>query len=805
MISDVATILTIDPANIPDEMKAAAQWVLWKAVPKVKQDGTTEFTKEPRQSHHRDRKASSTDASTWSTFEQTMSAFNVAQVFHDAEGPAVHGIGFVLGGGFAGIDIDNAISGKLVTDEANELIEKFSSYSEKSPSGTGIHIIVKGDVPNGRKFGNTEVYGAGRYFTVTGLRSLTAPATVENRQAELDELVRRIDEQRTATTIAARSKLIIPVPAAPPGPPPADPAEIFQRATTVIQGFSALWQGDTSKYDNDASRADLALAGKLAFMCGPNQHLLVADMMRDSRLVRDKWYERRGDETYLQRTIRKAYEGKGADDFFDWNCQSFPRPVVTVLENGDTQLGLENHGPLNLKQVTTVDDIGFARRLAAESCSRVRYVSTWQKWIYWDGTRWLMDDGAKATQCAQELRDWLWKEFAELPDSQRTNEAIKFIKSCGGAKHIQDIVRLTRLQAAIRITHDQLDRHPYLLNVRNGTIDLRTGVFRPHCPEDFITQIAAVDFNPEAYAAPWEKFIGEAMQGDPDLIRYLQQAGGIMLSGDVSMQALWCHYGRGSNGKSTFLSSLGKMLGDYAAAAPENFLMMKQGNTHPTELALMYGKRLVMGVECEGGRRMRESFVKQITGGDVVTCRRMKEDFWEMQPTWHLHVAYNDPPIISGTDDGIHRRLKVVPWQASFMGAKKNPRLKEQLESEEFRSGILNWCLQGFRDFQENGMFECEAVTRATEEYVFEQDLVGSFIDENCELGNRASIFFDDFIEELHGWMEKQGENKTFWTGKRISNELKRRGFKQERLTAGDDRGRTLYRGIALIPGRMSI
>ena len=800
MLSDLSTLGKLRDDHIPDEMKQVPQWILWAAVPKESRDGGTEFTKEPRQPRDRVRKASSTDPSTWSTFEHALREYQLATYLPPEEGADIHGIGFVLGGGFAGIDIDNSVSEENETLEAKELIDQFRSYTELSPSRTGLHIIVKGDVPAGRKFGNVEVYGAGRYFTVTGFKRKTAPATVENRQFELDELVRQIDGRRAATTIAVRSKLITPVPAAPPGPPPADPGEILQRAMAVIQGFSALWQGDTSKYDKDASRADLALAGKLAFMCGPNQHSLVADMMRDSRLVRDKWYERRGDETYLQRTIRKAYEGKEADDFFDWNRQSFPRPIVTVSDNGDTQVGLENHGPLNLKRATTVDDIGFARRLAEESCSRVRYVSTWQKWIYWDGTRWLIDDAAKATQCAQELRDWLWKEFGELPESQRTNEAIKFIKSCGGAKHIQDIVRLTRLQAAIRITHGQLDRHPYLLNVRNGTIDLRTGVFRPHCPEDFITQIAAVDFNPEAYAAPWEKFVCEAMQGDPNLMRYLQQAGGIMLSGDVSMQALWCHHGRGSNGKSTFLSSLGKMLGDYAAAAPENFLMMKQGNTHPTELAILYGKRLVMGVECEGGRRMRESFVKLITGGDVVTCRRMNEDFWEMQPTWHLHVAFNDAPIISGTDDGIRRRLKIVPWEASFKGMKKDDRLKERLESEEFRSGILNWCLQGFRDFQTNGTFECEAVTRATEEYVFEQDLVGTFIDENCVLADNTSVFFDDFIEDLHGWMEKQGENKTFWTGKRISNELKRRGFKPERITAGEHRGRTSYTGIALIP-----
>jgi putative DNA primase/helicase len=226
--------------------------------------------------------------------------------------------------------------------------------------------------------------------------------------------------------------------------------------------------------------------------------------------------------------------------------------------------------------------------------------------------------------------------------------------------------------------------------------------------------------------------------------------------------------------------------------------MMKQGNSHPTELALMYGKRLVLAIECEGGRRLREAFVKLITGGDTVTARRMCEDFWDMNPTWHVHVSFNDPPTINGTDDGIRRRLKIIPWRASFKGANQDSTLKTRFESEEFRAGMLNWCLAGMRDFLANGMPLAMAVTEATDEYVAGQDLLGGFLEECCDPYPGKQCFFDEFMKAFHGWLEARGENVFVWTGKRLGNELKRRGYRSLRSTIGRDRGRTEYHGVGL-------
>jgi len=433
-----------------------------------------------------------------------------------------------------------------------------------------------------------------------------------------------------------------------------------------------------------------------------------------------------------------------------------------------------------------------------ECSGTVRFVSDWQKWIRWDGRRWALDDGAAVIREAQKLRDQLWVEFAGLPHEKKSEPALRFIKNCGAAKRLRDIVGLARCQAPFRIAHEELDRHLYLINVRNGTIDLQTGLFRELRRTDFLTQLADVDYDPDARAERWEHFVAEAMEDDPELIAFLQVSAGLMLSGDVSPQILWCHYGRGSNGKSTFLGALANMLGDYAVAAPANFLMLKHGESHPTELAMLYGKRLVTAIECEGGHRLRESFVKSITGGDKVAARRMREDFWMLDPTWHVHASFNDPPSISGTDDGIRRRLRIIPWRAKFEGARKDERLKARLESDEFRSGILNWCLAGMRQFMATGIPDAAAIVAATDEYVAAQDLLGLFIEECCECHAGGECLFNEFIGSFHKWLEARGENPLAWKGKRVGGELKRRDFTDFRPTFGPSRGKTVYRGLTL-------
>ena len=783
MLTDVSQLLQPNPAGIPAEMKAATRWLNFKVVPKTKRDGTVEFTKEPRQGAHPGRKASSTNPATWCDFETAYNAVLAGQS---------EGLGFALGDGWAGVDIDNAVADGELQPAARQVVSLFESYAEFSVSGTGVHVLVRGEVPEGKRSGNIEVYGQGRYFTVSGHALPLGPGTVEPRQQELDDLVARIEAERACARPGGQGPAVNPAWPDSPPPPPATAQEIIDLGNRICQHFGALWRGEIDIYDGDASRADMALIGSLAWLCGPGQQAFVRDLAMQSGLRREKWDTHR---TYIQRTIDAVYRGRGPEEFYNWRRREPPLDITPLPAPG----GDSGDGALDLRRAVTLDDIGFARRLAAAVCDRIRYVEGWGKFIYWDGCRWALDDGACAVRAAQDLRDTLWVEYAALPHEEKTKPAPQFIQSCGAAKHIQNIVCLTKCQQPIRLSHDALDRHPYLLNVRNGTIDLRTGVLLPHEPASLITQLAAVAFDPRATSDEWLLFVNQCMQGDPQLVRFLQVSAGLALSGDVSPQLLWCHYGRGANGKSTFLGALANMLGDYAVAAPSNFLMMKHGESHPTELAMLYGKRLVTAIECEGGQRLRESFVKSITGGDMVAARRMREDFWMMSPTWHVHVAFNDPPTINGTDDGIRRRLKIVPWRARFEGANQDPTLKARLESEQHRAAILNWCLAGMRDFMANGIPNAVAVAEATDEYVADQDSLGNFLDECCRVGRPGHVAFDNFMPAFHRWLEAHGENPRAWSRKRLGNELKRRGFEKSRPHVGEERGKTLYTGLTLL------
>jgi putative DNA primase/helicase len=667
MLRDLSTVGAVNPDGIPQAMKAVRRWVTWVGVQKRRQDGSVEYTKEPRQARNPALKASSTRESTWADFETAMNALRTQQV---------HGIGFVLGDGWVGVDLDRAYDAEgSLKPMAASVVAPLRTFAERSVSREGVHLIARGEVSEGRKWEDIEVYGAGRYFTVTGDHLCGTPATVEERSVEVEQLLQQLRQRDAA---AGRRRVESAMPAAPGDvdaetqEPPASVEEIIEVAHRVCRGFAAAWSGDFSSYDDNPSRAEMAVAGWLAFVCGPGRERLVRQIMWESDLRREKWTTNR---TYLDRTIARAFEGRAETDFYRWGAQPRTTVVVPGTPEADGTAPQPFVGPVDLRREATLDDTGFARRLAQEACDSIRYIPEWKKWICWEGTRWRIDDAAPAIQAAQQLRDRLWREFADLPHEHRTNAAIQFLKSCGGARRLEGIVKIAAAEPLLRLAHEALDKHPMLLNVRNGTLDLRTGVLLPHRREDYLTQKAAVAFDPEAVSPLWLRFVSQAAGDDPELIRFLQVSAGLALSGDVSCQALWCHHGSGGNGKSTYLGALVNMLGDYAGPAPHDFLMIRQGSSHPTELARLYGKRLVTAVECEGGRRLRESFVKMITGGDRVAARRMNEDFWDMEPTWHVHVTFNDPPTINvsfgASKPATHRRFKTSHHVGGI--GRKNP------------------------------------------------------------------------------------------------------------------------------------
>jgi putative DNA primase/helicase len=242
--------------------------------------------------------------------------------------------------------------------------------------------------------------------------------------------------------------------------------------------------------------------------------------------------------------------------------------------------------------------------------------------------------------------------------------------------------------------------------------------------------LAPVAFDSAATCPLWLDFLNTVMDGNADLITYLQRVAGYCLTGDVSEQVLCFLHGSGANGKSTFLATLLALLGDYGMQAVSELLLLKANESHPTERADLFGKRLVATIETEEGKRMAEALMKQLTGCDKVRARKMRQDFFEFEPTHKILLAANHKPVVRGTDHGSWRRIKLVPFTVTIPDDERDKRLPAKLRAE--LPGILNWTLRGCLDWQKYGLGEPEEVRQATDAYRAEQDAVATFVAECC-------------------------------------------------------------------------
>jgi P4 family phage/plasmid primase-like protien len=466
----------------------------------------------------------------------------------------------------------------------------------------------------------------------------------------------------------------------------------------------------------------------------------------------------------------------------------------------DASAGETFSGGTDLLRPSTYGDVGLSRRLAKTISGRLAYVREWQMWVAFDGKRWSQRADHIAVQECKRLHDELWREIPDVPPEQRM-DAVFFVKGTATKRCIDAVVSLARSEPGINVSQDEFDAHPWLLNVQNGVLDLRSGDLLPHDPSLRLTQLAPVSYDPEAKSNLWRRFMRDVTCGDEDIENFLQQSFGTALTGDVSDEVLFCHNGGGCNGKSTALEAMAAMLGDYAAVAPPGLFTARNFDSHPTEIAALHGKRFVTAIEQEANRALRESLVKSLTGGDTIRTRRMREDFWEMKPTWKIHIAYNRAPRLTGTDDGIRRRLRVVPWAASFKD-RPDPTIKQRLVGESERSGILTWCLEGLRGWLAAGRLESPpAVLVATDEYIDDEDLIGRFIADRCVEGPLEQLEIRSALAAFRAWMVEDGAPRHVidgYTANLLGRELARRNFIKCRPDSGVFRKRVIYKGLSV-------
>jgi putative DNA primase/helicase len=480
---------------------------------------------------------------------------------------------------------------------------------------------------------------------------------------------------------------------------------------------------------------------------------------------------------------KRRRPGGGSPPIVGENDLAAPRPGATDA----TATGLP---PLAGIRCTDADN---RERFAAAHGGDVRYVPELRQWLAWDGSRW--SAGGDVTQRAIDTARGILHEAAEERDSRRRDELIRWSRESQSKARLDAMLSLAAKHPALRASIKQFDVAPNLFNCLNGTIDLRTGELRGHRREDFFTKLSPIAYEPAARAPRWSRFLSEVFDGNGELTDYVRRALGYGLTAETSEQCFFILHGAGSNGKSLLISTLKRILGDHAETTSADALMAKPTGGATPELARLRGARMVSATESEASARLAEGLVKALTGEDEIFCRFLHSNGFTYRPVFKLYLATNHKPEIRGTDDGIWRRVRLVPFNVRFEGAMKDPQLEAKLNAE--LPGILADCVRGAVEWYRDGLGDCAAVSGATQNYRAESDtLSAGFIADCCELGDAASfVKVADLTGAYLRWCEMNGEIPL--DRKQLKAALEGRGLRQKPRKVAGVTAR-VWEGIAL-------
>lgn len=760
--------------NIPQELKDRPRWVgfmLWWNAEKGKND------KIPINPHSF-WGAGSTRPDSWGSFDDALRAVGHEAKSHrrlkkadDVEENTVitgkvDGVGFVLGDGICGIDLDHCIgeAGEL-SDQAQDIVGMMDgTYLEYSPSGTGIHMLFRGRIPTGRcksKDNTVEMYSAGRFFTVTA-----------NGAGDLEE--------RTDQAAMVFQKYMAPQTREAQRPaPPARAVDLPLEADDVLlekmfrakngDTVSALWNGDTGAYGGDDSRADSALVMHLLFWTHGDVGR-TDSLFRRSGLMRSKWDEKHGSQTYGELTIQKAIDAQKS-----YAVQRDFAPVIAdqrerqgFVSNGGPGKGLKASDsgvvvidPLSDERRYDWNDMGVGALFADTYRNVARYVSEAESWYVYDGAAWRLDAGGlRVAEYAKALVRHMISCAAGISDDEKRGKFMQFL-----AKMNSNKARNAMLESAksiYPISMHVFDRDPYLFNCRNGTLNLRTFELQPPRPADFLSKIAAVDYLPGATCSRWDDFIDEIMENDHEKAEYLQSAIGYALTGLQNQKCFFILHGqKTNNGKSTFMDAIMSVMGDYAKAAQADVITSKQytrDSSAPSEdIARLWGARLVSMAEPDKSARLNVGLIKQMTGNDPLTARFLRQNSFQFKPEFKIFLHANDLP--QTTDDTIFSsgRVKVIVFGREFTQEEQDKTLATDFQIPENAAGILNWMVEGARMFLSKGLMDPIAVQAAVAAYRADSDVIGSFMDDCLRVNPAGGVLMSEVYQEYRNWSASCG------------------------------------------------
>ncbi|MHB8507723.1 MAG: DNA primase family protein [Candidatus Dormibacteria bacterium] len=421
-------------------------------------------------------------------------------------------------------------------------------------------------------------------------------------------------------------------------------------------------------------------------------------------------------------------------------------------------------------------DIANGVRFAQRFKDSARYNAAWKRWLTWDGTRW-SEQATGIEAMAKEAAIAIWDEAR----AANSHELAKWATRSQSATGVHGMLAMARSEPEIVVETRQLDTNIWLLNTPSGTIDLATGLQTPANRADLITKVTAAAYDPDGKCPLWDAFLAGIfvkadLSPDHDLVAYMRRLVGYSLTGSTREHMFAIFHGTGRNGKGVLSNTIRHMLGDYAGTTAADLLLSKRNEPHPTGIANLYGKRWIGCSETDSGRRLDEALVKNITGGDPLSARRMGEDFWEFQPEFKLMLATNHKPEIRGTDEGLWRRVHCVPFLRTIEPTVADADLEVKLRGEW--PAIMAWAVRGCREWLAGGLCPPQSVVDATRQYRAESDAVRRFIEDRCECIEHAQVRAGKLFTAYQTWCDSEGESPL--TSTAFGLDMTSRGFPGE-------------------------
>jgi len=455
----------------------------------------------------------------------------------------------------------------------------------------------------------------------------------------------------------------------------------------------------------------------------------------------------------------------------------------------DPKWSKSDEGIYNMREVVIGqphyhNHVGYADAIATRYCGKLKYIAEEGVWIVFDDkTGWTRDVKnevlGKVSEYSREVYQQALQEAQTNSDREGASRKLMLAAKLGNSSFMNPAIEIAKANPTLAISANEIDQDPYLLGTLNGVVDLRDGTFQPHSPDLLVTRKCSCTFDPAAECPTFIRFLAE-VQPDQSMREYLQRLMGYSLTGYMGEHIIPFHHGFGANGKSTFLEqTLFKLMGSYACKVTDNFVYTNsRGSSPDLEIAGLCGIRFALGEENDSGGTLNERLLKAATGGDRLKGRHLYRSFMEYASTAKIHLVGNHRPRITGTDDGIWRRFKLIEWGVTVPECSRDPRLSDKIQREY--PGILNWLVKGAMAQQESGTQPPEAVTHATRKFREESDVFGDFLREKTIDNPDAVIGKSDLFDLYKDYCEEQNTQQRYRLSKRaFGNKMIDRGYNE--------------------------